>query len=64
LPVPQRPHEPGFLEQLSPAPAPETLEAKTERFFVNFVDPQWGHFVPFQSLDRTRISLSRSHPPQ
>jgi hypothetical protein len=27
----------------------------------NFFEPQCGHAVPFQSLERTRISLSRSH---
>jgi hypothetical protein len=37
------------------------LDAKTENFFANFVEPQCGHFVPAHSLDRTRISLSRSH---
>jgi hypothetical protein len=37
------------------------LEAKTDNFFSRRVDPQWGHFVPFQSLDRTRISLSLPH---
>jgi hypothetical protein len=30
----------------------------------SFVEPQCGHFVPRQSEERTRISLSRSHFPQ
>jgi len=37
------------------------LEAKVENFLASFDEPQWGHFVPFQSLERTRISLSFSH---
>ena len=36
-------------------------EAKTENFLEIFFDPQCGHLVPFQSLERTRISLSCSH---
>jgi len=40
------------------------LEAKTDSFLVNFAEPQCGHFVPFQSLDRTKTSLSFSHPLQ
>jgi hypothetical protein len=41
-------------------PPPEAEEAKTENFFESFTEPQWGHLVPFQSLERTRISLSFS----
>jgi hypothetical protein len=44
------------VETLSP-PA----DAKTESFLVSLVEPQCGQVVPFQSLERTRISLSRSH---
>lgn len=40
---------------------PALAEANTENFLASFVEPQFGHFVPFQSLERTRISLSRSH---
>jgi len=36
-------------------------EAKMENFLDNFFDPQCGQAVPFQALERTRISLSRSH---
>ena len=43
---------------------PVELEAKVENFFSSFSVPQWGHFVPSQSLERTRISLSRPHLPQ
>jgi len=45
-------------------PEAATEEAKTERFLDNFVDPQCGHLVPFQRLDRTKSSLSFSHFPQ
>jgi hypothetical protein len=37
------------------------VEANTESFFASRVEPHFGHFAPFQSLDRTRISLSHSH---
>jgi hypothetical protein len=40
---------------------PPVLEAKTDSFFESRPEPQYGHFVPFQSLERIRISLSRSH---
>jgi len=56
------PQECGVPLQLggSPAPAAEA-EAKVENFLDNFSEPQCGHLVPCQSLDRTRTSLSRSH---
>ena len=59
-PVPQRPHEWGvpLHEGASPPPAPATLEANTESFLASFVEPQRGHAVPSQFVDRTRISLS------
>jgi hypothetical protein len=54
------PQERGLLEQLGASGAESPLlEAKTESFFCNFTEPQCGHFVPFHSLERTRISLSR-----
>jgi hypothetical protein len=37
------------------------LDAKTDSFFCSLVEPQWGQGVPFQRLDRTRISLSFRH---
>jgi hypothetical protein len=40
---------------------PPLAEANTENFLASLVEPQFGHFVPFQSLERTRISLSFSH---
>jgi hypothetical protein len=39
-------------------------DANTENFFDSFAEPQWGHFVPSQLLERTSISLSFSHCPQ
>jgi hypothetical protein len=51
----------GDIAQASAAPAEDPDEAKTESFFSSFVEPQCGHFAPFQRLERTRISLSLSH---
>jgi hypothetical protein len=58
-PPPQQcpPPWPLEWEWLSPALA----EAKVENFLDIFFDPQCGQPVPFQSLERTRISLSRPH---
>jgi hypothetical protein len=39
--------------------APE--EANVENFFSSFFEPHWGHWAPFQSLERVRISLSFPH---
>lgn len=59
------PHEPGVPEQLGAGSfSPPLAEANTDSFFTSLVEPQCGHFVPFQALDRTRISLSRSQFPQ
>jgi hypothetical protein len=56
-PLPQE-CPPFFLpEELSPAPA----AANVENFFASFFEPQCGHSEFFQSVERTRISLSRSH---
>jgi hypothetical protein len=41
--------------------SPPALEANTESFFESFDEPQCGHFVPSQWLDRTSSSLSLSH---
>ena len=60
---PLLPPEPG-LEGAAPAVFPVGQEAKVENFFSSVAAPQWGHRVPSQSLERTRISLSRSHLPQ
>jgi len=64
--VPHMPQEWGVpvQEGAGSEPPPLTLEAKTESFFESFVEPQWGHGVPSQWLERTRISLSFSHFPQ
>ena len=59
------PQELGLPEQTGASlTAPALAEANTESFFVSFVEPQFGHFVPFHSRERTRISLSFSHFPQ
>ncbi len=41
--------------------APALAEANVENFLASLVEPQRGHFVPLQSLERTRISLSVAH---
>ncbi len=66
LPVPHMQHEPGLpLHDGASEPPPfDTDDANTDNFFVSLVEPQCGHAVPFQSLERTRISLSFSHFPQ
>jgi hypothetical protein len=48
------------LHESGAAPAPELAPdwAKTENFFCRRDEPQCGHAVPFQSEDRTKISLS------
>src|ERR1039458_3791521 len=38
-----------------------SIRSKVENFLEIFAEPQCGHFVPFQSAERTRISLSCSH---
>jgi hypothetical protein len=59
LPVPHKPQDFGVPVQ--EGSAPPALEAKTESFFDNLVEPQCGQGVPAQSLERTRISLSLLH---
>lgn len=54
------PEHDGAAEVVLPA----AEAAKVENFLDNFSEPQCGHFVPCQSLDRTKISLSFSHFPQ
>ena len=61
------PQECGVPVQLGAGAAVVLLaaaEAKVENFLSSLVEPQCGHFVPSQLLERTRISLSRSHFPQ
>jgi len=67
LPPPeQHPQEPvppsqgGASAVLPLAPA----EANTDNFLDSFVEPQCGHLLPFQRLERTSTSLSRSQLPQ
>jgi len=45
-------------------PPPPFDDANTENFFSRRVEPHFGQRVPFQSEDRTRISLSTSHEAQ
>ena len=61
-PRPQ-PQPAGFAMQVGAAglAPPAVAEANTENFFVSFVEPQFGHGVPCQSLERMRISLSVAH---
>jgi hypothetical protein len=40
------------------------LEANTDNFLLNFVEPQCGHSVPSHFVDRTSTSLSFPHFPQ
>ena len=53
----------GFAMQVgaSGAVPPAVAEAKIENFFDSFVEPQCGHAVPFQSVERIRSSLSFAH---
>jgi hypothetical protein len=44
--------------------APAVAAAKVENFLDIFSEPQCGHLVPCQALERTRISLSFAHFPQ
>ncbi len=65
--MPHMPQECGVPVQLGAGTAlvlPVVAEAKVENFFSSLVEPQCGHFVPSHWLERTRISLSRSHFPQ
>jgi hypothetical protein len=50
----------GVPLHAGPLSSPAPLDAKTESFFSSLLDPQSGHFVPFQSVERTSTSLSRS----
>jgi hypothetical protein len=54
------PQELGLPEQDGASAASPPLDAKTESFFSSLVEPQCGHGVPFHSVERTSISLSRS----
>jgi hypothetical protein len=59
------PHERGFpVHAAAGCSAPAFDDANTDSFFSSFFDPQCGQGVPFQLLDRTNTSLSRSHWPQ
>jgi hypothetical protein len=60
LPVPHIPQELGVPVHDGSAALPP-LDANKENFFESLVEPQLGHLVPFQSFERTRISLSLAH---
>jgi hypothetical protein len=69
-PLQQQPQALPSAPQAAPSPAqqaspllvlPLAVEANTDSFLVRRTEPQRGHFVPLQSLERTRISLSLSH---
>jgi hypothetical protein len=70
LPPPQQqPQALPSTPQAGPSPAQQAslllvlaaVEANTDSLLVSRTEPQCGHFVPRQSLERTRISLSLSH---
>lgn len=44
--------------------APLVDEANTDNFFSSLTEPQCGHLLPFQSLDRTSNSESFSQARQ
>jgi hypothetical protein len=50
-----------FIPQAGAVSAEGTDEANTDKRFESLADPQCGHFVPFQLLERTSSSLSFSH---
>ena len=54
------PQDFGLPEQESFGAEPPVLEANTDNFFDSLVELQRGHLVPFQSRERTKISLSLS----
>jgi len=62
--VPHIPHALGLPVHDGPSLATPLDDAKTDSFLESFGDPQCGHFVPFHSFERIRISLSCSHFPQ
>jgi hypothetical protein len=63
--VPHIPQERGLpLHAAGSEESPPPLDAKTERFFVNRLDPHLGQGVPFHLLERTRTSLSTPHSAQ
>lgn len=55
------PQDFGTPEQDGASAAPPALvEANVENFLASFFDPQCGHGVPSQRLERTSTSLSCS----
>ena len=63
--MPQRPQELGLpVQDAASEESTPPLEAKTDSFLFNRLDPHFGQAVPSQRLDRTRISESFPHFPQ
>jgi hypothetical protein len=63
--VPHIPQELGLPVQDAPSDASSPpLEAKSDNFLLNRLDPHLGQAVPSQRLERTRISESTPHFPQ
>ena len=59
--MPHMPQELGLPVHVGASLSLPLAEANTESFLASFVEPHCGHFVPFHVMERTRISLSRSH---
>jgi hypothetical protein len=58
------PHELGLLLQAAASlPLLLLAEANTDSLLTSLPEPHKGHFVPFQSLDLTSISLFFPHFP-
>ena len=52
------PHDLGTPVQAGPDSFPAAVDAKVEKLLFSFEEPQCGHFVPFQFVERTSTSLS------
>jgi hypothetical protein len=61
LPVPHSPQELGWPVQPGSAPSRPLLEAKTDNFFISFVEPHFGQGVPFHWVERMSSSESCPH---
>ena len=61
---PQQPPPPFMPQGGASPPLAATFEAKTDSFLLSLIDPQCGHAVPCQRVERTRISLSFRQSPQ
>ena len=61
--MPHFPHDEGLPVHEGPSAAllPPVEDANTDSFLESLDEPQCGHFVPRESRERIRISLSWSH---